>query len=178
MQKPWKMTGTLEPSESNQRELSNGYRHDRAWIVFKDRYVHVLWAKVAIALKGLTITWESGIILQLFDAELLIVISLTFLMQLFQQLCFHPNEIPWNYRTTFQRIQELFWVQYVSRREVPEPADRRLQTRRMPLWNAWDCFITENLVLPVMYNSVHSVLVKQHGYIQWTNCTKNTLLEN
>ena len=63
-------------------------------------------------------------------------------------------------------------------REVPETADRRLQTRRMPLWNAWDCFITENLVLPVMYNSVHSVLVKQHGYIQWTNCTKNTLLGN
>ena len=61
-------------------------------------------------------------------------------------------------------------------REVPEPAVRRLQTRRMPLWNAWDCFITENLVLPVMYDSVHSVLVKQHGYIQWTNCTKNTLL--
>ena len=61
-------------------------------------------------------------------------------------------------------------------REVP--AVRRLQTRRMPLWNAWDCFITENLVLPVMYDSVHSVLVKQHGYIQWTNCTKNTLLGN
>ena len=64
------------------------------------------------------------------------------------------------------------------RREVPEPAVRRLQTRRKPLWNAWDCFITENLVLPVMYDSVHSVLVKQHGYIQWTNCTKNTLLGN
>ena len=63
-------------------------------------------------------------------------------------------------------------------REVPESADRRLQTRRMPLWNALDCFITENLVLPVMYNSVHSVLVKQHGYIQWTYCTKNTLLGN
>ena len=62
--------------------------------------------------------------------------------------------------------------------EVPEPADRRLQTRRMPLWNALDCFITENLVLTVMYDSVHSVLVKQHGYIQWTNCTKNTLLGN
>ena len=65
-----------------------------------------------------------------------------------------------------------------ARREVPEPAERRLQTRRMPLWNALDCFITENLVLPVMYDSVHSVLVKQHGYIQWTNCTKNTLLGN
>ena len=65
-----------------------------------------------------------------------------------------------------------------SRREVPEPAVRRLQTLRKPLWNAWDCFITENLVLPVMYDSVHSVLVKQHGYIQWTNCTKNTLLGN
>ena len=64
------------------------------------------------------------------------------------------------------------------RREVPEPAVRRLQTRRMPLWNAWDCFITENLVLPVMHDSVHSVLVKQHGYIKWTNCTKNTLLGN
>ena len=38
--------------------------------------------------------------------------------------------------------------------------------------------IKENLVLPVMYDSVHSVLVKQHGYIQWTNCTKNTLLGN
>ena len=63
-------------------------------------------------------------------------------------------------------------------REVPELADRRLQTRRMPLWNALDCFIRENLVLPVMYDSVHSVLVKQHGYIQWTNCTKNTLLGN
>ena len=49
---------------------------------------------------------------------------------------------------------------------------------RMPLWNALDCFITENFVLPVMYDSVHSVLVKQHGYIQWTNCTKNTLLGN
>ena len=75
------------------------------------------------------------------------------------------------------------WIQGVSQnletgREVPEPAVRRLQTRRMPLWNAWDCFITENLVLPVMYDSVHSVLVKQHGYIQWTNCTKNTLLGN
>ena len=69
-------------------------------------------------------------------------------------------------------------VEYKSRREVPEPADRRLQTRRMPLWNALDCFIRENLVLPVMYNSVHSVLVKQHGYMQWTYCTKNTLLEN
>ena len=66
----------------------------------------------------------------------------------------------------------------LTRREVPEPAVRRLQTRRKPLWNAWDCFITENLVLPVMYDSVHSVLVKQHGYIQWTNCTKNTLLGN
>ena len=65
-----------------------------------------------------------------------------------------------------------------TRREVPEPADRRLQTRRMPLSNALDCFITENLVLPVMYDSVHSVLVKQHRYIQWTNCTKNTLLGN
>ena len=32
--------------------------------------------------------------------------------------------------------------------------------------------------LTVMYDSVHSVLVKQHGYIQWTNCTKNTLLGN
>ena len=75
----------------------------------------------------------------------------------------------------------LFWVSKAhsnTRREVPKPADRRLQTRRMPLWNAWDCFITENLVLPVMYNSVHSLLVKQHGYIQWTNCTKNTLLGN
>ena len=65
-----------------------------------------------------------------------------------------------------------------ARRKVPEPADRRLQTSRMPLWNALDCFIRENLVLPVMYDSVHSVLVKQHGYIQWTNCTKNTLLGN
>ena len=65
-----------------------------------------------------------------------------------------------------------------ARREVPEPADRRLQTSRMPLWNALDCFIRENLVLPVMYDSVHSVLVKQHGYIQWTNCTKNTLIGN
>ena len=66
----------------------------------------------------------------------------------------------------------------VTGREVPEPADRRLQTRRMPLWNAMDSFIREKLVLPVMYDSVHSVLVKQHGYIQWTNCTKNTLLGN
>ena len=32
--------------------------------------------------------------------------------------------------------------------------------------NAMDCFITENLVLPVMYDSVQSVLVKQHGYIR------------
>ena len=63
-------------------------------------------------------------------------------------------------------------------REVTEPADRRLQTRRMPLWNAMDSFIRENLVLPVMYASVKSVLVKQHGYIQWTNCTKYTLLGN
>ena len=69
-----------------------------------------------------------------------------------------------------------FKGQCPTKREVPEPADRRLQTRRMPLWNALDCFITENLVLPVMYDSVHSVLVKQHGYIQWTNCTKKTLL--
>ena len=60
--------------------------------------------------------------------------------------------------------------------EVPEPADRRLQTRRMPLLNAMDFFIRENLVLPVMYDSVHPVFVKQYGYIQWTNCTKNTLL--
>ena len=68
----------------------------------------------------------------------------------------------------------------LSRREVPEPADKRLQTRRMSQWNAMDSFIRENLVLPVMYYSVHSVLVKQHGYmyIQWTNCTKNTLLGN
>ena len=73
---------------------------------------------------------------------------------------------------------EFYFIPFHSGREVPEPADRRLQTRRMPLWNALDCFITENLVLPVMYDSVHSVLVKQHGYIQWTNCTKNTLLGN
>ena len=65
-----------------------------------------------------------------------------------------------------------------TRREVLEPAGRRLQTRRMPSRNAMDCFIRENLVLPVMYDSVHSVLAKQHGYIQWTNCTKNTLLGN
>ena len=68
--------------------------------------------------------------------------------------------------------------QVCTGREVPEPADRRLQTRRMPSWNAMDCFIRENLVLPVMYDSVQYVLVKQHGYIQWTNCTKNTLLGN
>ena len=75
-------------------------------------------------------------------------------------------------------IFQMLNVKFLTRREVPEPAVRRLQTRRMPLWNAWDCFITENLVLPVMYDSFHSVLVKQHGYIQWTNCTKNTLLGN
>ena len=43
-------------------------------------------------------------------------------------------------------------------REVPEPADRRFQTRRMPLWNAWDCFITENLVLPVIICMIASTL--------------------
>ena len=69
-------------------------------------------------------------------------------------------------------------VRVSTGREVPEPAVRPLQTRRMPSWNAMDCFIRENLVLPVMYDSVQSVLVKQHGYIQWTNCTKNTLLGN
>ena len=57
-------------------------------------------------------------------------------------------------------------------REVPEPADRRLETRRMHFAER------HGLVLPVMYDSVQSVLVKQHGYIQWTNCTKNTLLGN
>ena len=51
-------------------------------------------------------------------------------------------------------------VRTCFRREVPEPADRRLQTRRMHSWNAMDSFIRENLVLPVMYDSVHSVLVK------------------
>ena len=82
-------------------------------------------------------------------------------------LCCHDSSRP------------ISWAHPASaRREVPEPTDRWLQTRRMPLWNALDCFITENLVLPVMYDSVHSVLVKQHGYIQWTNCTKNTLLGN
>ena len=86
------------------------------------------------------------------------------------------HEIPQYGRKSMKNEIPLMFVS--SRREVPEPADRRLQTRRMPLWNALDCFITENLVLPVMYDSVHSVLVKQHGYIQWTNCTKNTLLGN
>ena len=85
-------------------------------------------------------------------------------------------------RTTYQLpvVPNHWQPSYIPRtgREVLEHADRRLQTRRMPLWNALDCFITENLVLPVMYDSVHSVLVKQHGYIQWTNCTKNTLLGN
>ena len=65
-----------------------------------------------------------------------------------------------------------------TRREVPEPADRPVQTRRMHEWNALDSIIRKNLVLPGMYDSVHSVLVKQHGYIQWTYCTKNTLLGN
>ena len=80
--------------------------------------------------------------------------------------------------TEFALLRKYYIVPFKlswARRLVPEPADRRLQIRRMPLWNALDCFITENLVLPVMYDSVHSVLVKQHGYIQWTNCTKNTL---
>ena len=73
----------------------------------------------------------------------------------------------------------MIWQELIApRREVPEPADRRLHTRRMPLWNTMDCFIRENLVLSVMYDSIQSVLVKQHGYIQWTNCTKNTLLGN
>ena len=49
---------------------------------------------------------------------------------------------------------------------------------RIPLEERHGLFHYENLVLPVMYDSVHSVLVKQHGYIQWTNCTKNTLLGN
>ena len=66
----------------------------------------------------------------------------------------------------------------VARREVPEPADRRLKHVECTSRNAMDCFITENLVLPVMYDSVQSVLVKQHGCIQWTNCSKNTLLGN
>ena len=86
-----------------------------------------------------------------------------------------------SYLKVMKGVQKLKYGLFLSestRREVPETADRWLQTRRMPLWNAWDCFITEHLVLPVMYNSVHSVLVKQHGYIQWTNCTKNTLLGN
>ena len=40
-------------SESTQRELSNEYQHDRAWMVFKMFCFLVLWAKIASAFPGL-----------------------------------------------------------------------------------------------------------------------------
>ena len=40
-------------SESNQRELSNEYQHDRVLMVFKNLCILVLWTKEASALEGL-----------------------------------------------------------------------------------------------------------------------------
>ena len=50
------MTETLAngySSESTLRELSNGYQHDRMYMVLKRLCVLVLWVKVASALEGL-----------------------------------------------------------------------------------------------------------------------------
>ena len=56
MRKILRITETLANGylfESTQRELSNEYRHDRVYMVFKDFYVFVLWTKVASAWGGL-----------------------------------------------------------------------------------------------------------------------------
>ena len=50
------MTETLAngySSESTQRELSNGYQHDRVWMVFQNLRILVLWTKIVLALEGL-----------------------------------------------------------------------------------------------------------------------------
>ena len=57
MQKHEKLTETLAhgySTESIQQELSNEYQHDRVEMVFKNLYILVLWAKVALALEGLS----------------------------------------------------------------------------------------------------------------------------
>ena len=56
MQKNRKMTETLAnrySSESTQQDLSNGYQHDRVWMLFKDFCIFVLLTKIASALEGL-----------------------------------------------------------------------------------------------------------------------------
>ena len=56
MQKNWKMTETMAngySSESTQRDLSNGYQHNRVSMVFKDFCIFLPWMKVASALEGL-----------------------------------------------------------------------------------------------------------------------------
>ena len=40
-------------SDSTQRELSNGYKHDSVSRVFKNLCILALWTKVALALEGL-----------------------------------------------------------------------------------------------------------------------------
>ena len=47
------MTETLA-NESAPRELSNEYQHDRAWMIFKNLCICVLWTKVDLALEGLS----------------------------------------------------------------------------------------------------------------------------
>ena len=62
MQKTWKITETLAngyASESTRRELSNEYQHDRAFMVFTNVCVFVLWTKVASALEGLMVVRKS-----------------------------------------------------------------------------------------------------------------------
>ena len=57
MQMTLKMTRTLAygySSERTQRELYNEYQHDRVLMDFKNLCVLLLWAKVALALEGLT----------------------------------------------------------------------------------------------------------------------------
>ena len=48
-------------SESTQRELSNGYQHDRVSMVFKDFCIFLPWTKVASALEGLNCKRGSAI---------------------------------------------------------------------------------------------------------------------
>ena len=75
-----------------------------------------------------------------------------------------------NYKHVLLTWREHYIAQlrHCTGREVSEPADRRLQTRRMHFAERHELF----------YYRFITVLVKQHGYIQWTNCTKNTLLGN
>ena len=74
------MTETLAngySSESTQRDLSNEYQHDRVCMVFKKLCVFVLWAKVASALEGLSIsifTWGTiEVILSYFHYLVLLI---------------------------------------------------------------------------------------------------------